>query len=168
VQPWPCSPFRLLLCYGFNAGSALGAAASGMVAGLVAITPSGGSLTPLAALVMGLSAGVICALAVGLKYRWRYDDSLDVVGVHLVGGLVGTLEVGVLAYAFLASGAIAWVVHRLMGFRLDEEHEVTGSDLAIHAEAAYDLHATTGARTSGAFHAPKATSGPFAPPGPQD
>ena len=69
-------------------------AASGMVAGLVAITPSGGSLTPLGALVMGLVAGVVCALAVGLKYRWRYDDSLDVVGVHLVGGLVGTIGIG--------------------------------------------------------------------------
>ena len=74
-------------------------AASGMVAGLVAITPSGGSLTPLGALAMGLAAGVICALAVGLKYRWRYDDSLDVVGVHLVGGLVGTIGIGFLATA---------------------------------------------------------------------
>ena len=48
---------------------------------------------------MGLAAGVICALAVGLKYRWGYDDSLDVVGVHLVGGLVGTLGIGLLATA---------------------------------------------------------------------
>ena len=169
-------------------------AASGMVAGLVAITPSGGSLTPLGALAMGMVAGVVCALAVGLKYRWRYDDSLDVVGVHLVGGLVGTIGIGilatkaaptgvdgllygggldqlgkqllgagvVLAYAFLVSAAIAWVVHRTMGFRIDEEHEVSGIDLVIHAETAYDLHATAGARTSGGLHAPKATSGPFA------
>jgi Amt family ammonium transporter len=169
-------------------------AASGMVAGLVAITPSGGSVTPLGALVMGLAAGVICALAVGLKYRWGYDDSLDVVGVHLVGGLVGTIGIGllataaaptavdgllygggvdqlgkqllgaavVLAYAFLASGAIAWVVHRVMGFRIDEEHEVNGIDLIVHAETAYDLHSTAGARSSGGFHAPKATAGPFA------
>ena len=79
-------------------------AASGMVAGLVAITPSGGSLTPLGALVMGLAAGVICALAVGLKYRWGYDDSLDVVGVHLVGGLVGTIGIGFLATSAAPTG----------------------------------------------------------------
>jgi hypothetical protein len=50
-----------------------------------------------------------------------------------------------------------------MGFRIDEEHEVNGIDLVVHAETAYDLHTTSGARTSG-FHAPKATSGPFAGP----
>ena len=116
------------------------------------------------------------------------------VGVHLVGGLVGTIGIGllataaaptgvdgllygggvdqlgkqllgagvVLAYAFLVSGAIAWVVHRAMGFRIDEEHEVNGIDLIVHAETAYDLHSTAGARSSGGFHAPKATAGPFA------
>jgi len=73
----------------------------------------------------------------------------------------------VLAYAFLVSTAIALVVHRAMGFRIDEEHEVNGIDLVVHAETAYDLHSTAGSRTSGGFHAPKATSGPFAPPGPQ-
>jgi Amt family ammonium transporter len=71
-------------------------AASGVVAGLVAITPAANSVSPLGALVLGAIAGVLCALAVGLKYRFGYDDSLDVVGVHLVGGLVGTLLVGVL------------------------------------------------------------------------
>jgi len=158
-----------------------------MVAGLVAITPSGGSVTPLGALVMGLAAGVVCALAVGLTYRGGYDDSLDVLGVHLVGGLVGTLGIGLLAtagaptgvdglfygggveqlgrqlvgaaavfaYAFLVSGAIAWLVDRAMGFRIDEEHEVNGIDLIIHAETAYDLHATAGARTGGSFNPPK-------------
>ena len=63
-----------------------------------------------------------------------------------------------LAYAFVVSGAIAWVVHRAMGFRIDEEHEVTGIDLVVHAETAYDLHSTAGARSSGGFHAPKATT----------
>jgi Amt family ammonium transporter len=72
-------------------------AASGIVAGLVAITPSCSSVNVLGALVVGASAGVLCALAVGLKYRLGYDDSLDVVGVHLVGGLVGTLLVGLVA-----------------------------------------------------------------------
>jgi Amt family ammonium transporter len=72
-------------------------AASGIVAGLVAITPSCSSVNVLGALVIGVAAGVLCALAVGLKYRFGFDDSLDVVGVHLVGGLVGTLLVGLLA-----------------------------------------------------------------------
>jgi Amt family ammonium transporter len=156
-------------------------AASGMVAGLVAITPSCASLSPLGALVMGAAAGVVCALAVGLKYALGYDDSLDVVGVHLVGGLVGTLGIGLLAtasaptgvdglfygggvgqlgkqavagvvvlvYAFVMSGIIGLVVDRLMGLRIDEEHEVSGIDLIIHAETAYDLHATAGTRTGG-------------------
>lgn len=72
-------------------------AASGIVAGLVAITPSCASVNVIGALVIGAVAGVACALAVGLKYRFGFDDSLDVVGVHLVGGLVGTLLVGFLA-----------------------------------------------------------------------
>ena len=72
-------------------------AASGVVAGLVAITPSCSSVSPIGAIILGLIAGVLCALAVGLKYKLNYDDSLDVVGVHLVGGLWGTLAIGFLA-----------------------------------------------------------------------
>ena len=72
-------------------------AASGIVAGLVAITPSCSSVNVVGALVIGVAAGVLCALAIGLKYRFGFDDSLDVVGVHLVGGLAGTLLVGLLA-----------------------------------------------------------------------
>ena len=154
-------------------------AASGLVAGLVAITPSCGSLSPIGAIVMGLLAGLVCAVAIGLKYRLRYDDSLDVVGVHMIGGLVGTLGIGVLAtaaaptgvdgllygggfgqlgrqvlgsavvlaYAFVLSGVIGLAVRRTMGFRIDEEHEVSGIDLVVHAESAYDLlHTTTGSR----------------------
>jgi ammonium transporter len=156
-------------------------AASGLVSGLVAITPSCGSLSPMGSVVMGVAAGIICALAVGLKYRWGYDDSLDVVGVHLVGGLVGTLGIGliataaaptgvnglfygggldqlgrqlvgagaVLVYAFAFSGIIGLVVDKLMGFRIDEEHEVTGIDQVVHAETAYDLFATAGSRSGG-------------------
>src|ERR1700756_3568224 len=71
-------------------------AASGIVAGLVAITPSCSSVNVLGAIVVGAAAGIICALAVGLKYRFGFDDSLDVVGVHMIGGLVGTLLVGFL------------------------------------------------------------------------
>jgi Amt family ammonium transporter len=79
-------------------------AASGVVAGLVAITPSCSSVTPLGAIVIGLVAGALCALAVGLKYKLGYDDSLDVVGVHLVGGLWGTISVGFFASAAATAG----------------------------------------------------------------
>jgi ammonium transporter, Amt family len=156
--------------------------ASGVVAGLVAITPSCGAVTPIGAMLVGALAGVICALAVGLKYRFGYDDSLDVVGVHLVGGLVGTLLIGLLAsgaapqgvdgllygggadqllkqsvaviatlaYSFLVTAAIAVVLQRTIGFRIDPEHESTGLDLVLHAETAYDLHVSTaGARPHG-------------------
>ncbi|MRJ76868.1 ammonium transporter [Aeromicrobium sp. SMF47] len=77
-------------------GTSLGAA-SGAVAGLVAITPAAGAVSPVGSIVLGIIAGALCALAVGLKYKLGYDDSLDVVGVHLVGGLVGTVLIGVLA-----------------------------------------------------------------------
>ena len=155
-------------------------AASGMVAGLVAITPSCGSVTPIGGLLIGALAGVICAFAVGLKYHFGFDDSLDVVGVHLVGGVVGTLAIGflasslaptgvdgllyggsaaqlgrqavgvvvVLVYSFVVSGLLGLAVHRLIGFRIDEEHEVSGIDLIVHAESAYDLHSTAGSRHS--------------------
>ena len=79
-------------------------AASGVVAGLVAITPACSSVTPVGAIFVGALAGVLCALAVGLKYKLGYDDSLDVVGVHLVGGLWGTLAVGVFASDTASAG----------------------------------------------------------------
>jgi len=72
-------------------------AASGIVAGLVAITPSCSSVNAVGAIVVGFCAGVLCALAVGLKFKLGFDDSLDVVGVHLVGGMIGTLLVGLVA-----------------------------------------------------------------------
>ncbi|HYQ33787.1 MAG TPA: ammonium transporter [Lapillicoccus sp.] len=79
-------------------------AASGIVAGLVAITPSCSSVTPVGAIAIGVIAGVVCALAVGLKFRLGFDDSLDVVGVHLVGGVVGTLAIGFFASASAPAG----------------------------------------------------------------
>ncbi|HPX35094.1 MAG TPA: ammonium transporter [Mycobacterium sp.] len=72
-------------------------AASGIVAGLVAITPACSSVNVVGALAIGAGAGILCALAVGLKYKFGFDDSLDVVGVHLVGGLFGTLMIGLVA-----------------------------------------------------------------------
>ena len=71
--------------------------ASGVVAGLVAITPACSSVNVVGALAIGATAGVLCALAVGLKFKFGFDDSLDVVGVHLVGGLIGTLMIGLVA-----------------------------------------------------------------------
>jgi Amt family ammonium transporter len=141
-------------------------AASGAVAGLVAITPACGNLVPWSSMVLGLVAGGVCALAVGLKYRFGYDDSL---GVHLVGGLIGTIGVGFLAsndgglltgggakqlvvqvlvavFAMVWSGVATLVVglgiKAAIGLRLPEEDEVDGIDFAEHGEAAYDL--TTG------------------------
>jgi ammonium transporter, Amt family len=76
-------------------------AAAGAITGLVAITPACGAVTPVGAIVLGFIAGAICPFAVGLKERFGYDDSLDVVGVHLVGGVIGTLLIG-----FLASDAM--------------------------------------------------------------
>ncbi|MFC4535846.1 ammonium transporter [Sphaerisporangium dianthi] len=76
--------------------------ASGAVAGLVAITPACGFVDPWAAMVIGAIAGAVCAYAVGLKYKLGYDDSLDVVGVHLVGGALGAISLGFFAaYPFL-------------------------------------------------------------------
>ncbi|MCB5910781.1 ammonium transporter [Streptomyces pinistramenti] len=80
-------------------------AASGAVAGLVAITPACGAVSPLGALAVGVIAGVLCAMAVGLKYRFGYDDSLDVIGVHLVGGIAGSLLVGLFATGGVQSRA---------------------------------------------------------------
>ncbi|MET0468210.1 MAG: ammonium transporter [Aeromicrobium sp.] len=145
-------------------GTSLGAA-SGAVAGLVAITPAAGALSPFGSIILGIIAGVLCALAVGLKYKLGYDDSLDVVGVHLVGGLVGTLLIGflavgdvglfyggnaeqlwkqfvaaaaVLAYSFVLTYVIGTVIEKTIGFRLDEESEVLGIDQVEHLETAYD------------------------------
>ncbi|WP_019145343.1 ammonium transporter [Aeromicrobium massiliense] len=140
-------------------GTSLGAA-SGAIAGLVAITPAAGAASPLGSIAIGAVAGVLCAFAVGLKYRLGYDDSLDVVGVHLVGGLVGTLLIGllategagleqlgkqtlaavvVLAYSFVLTYVIGLLIDRTIGFRLDEELEVTGIDQVEHLESAYDF-----------------------------
>ena len=147
-------------------------AASGVVAGLVAITPACGAVSPIGALVLGLVAGGVCAVAVGLKYRLGYDDSLDVVGVHLVGGLIGTVGVGFLSTStgllygegvaqlvvqvLVALVAIAWsgvatfvvasVVKLVLGLRISEEGEVEGIDFTEHGEAAYDLTSGGGAR----------------------
>jgi ammonium transporter, Amt family len=151
-------------------GTSLGAA-SGVVAGLVAITPACGSLSPVGSLALGAVAGAAAALAIGLKYRLGYDDSLDVVGVHLVAGLVGTVGIGFLAtsggllygdgvglvvvqvvialFAMLWSGVMTLVValtlKYTMGWRITDEDEVEGIDFVEHGETAYDFASRSGA-----------------------
>jgi Amt family ammonium transporter len=144
--------------------------ASGAVAGLVSITPACAAVSPVGAIALGLVAGALCALAVGLKYRLGYDDSLDVVGVHLVGGVVGCLLIGllatdggllygdglsllgkqtiavgaVMAYSFVATFVIGKLIDLTMGFRISEEEEVTGIDSAEHLETGYDFTSLSG------------------------
>ena len=141
-------------------------AASGAVAGLVAITPACAFVTPVGSIVIGMLAGAICSLAVGLKWRLGFDDSLDVVGVHLVGGAFGALSLGFLAqgeglfyggdisllgkqalavgavggYSFVLAYAIGKALDLTVGFRIPEEDEVEGIDLFAHAETGYDIH----------------------------
>jgi Amt family ammonium transporter len=79
-------------------------AASGVVAGLVAITPSCGFVSPIGAVVVGLAAGIVCSFAVGWKFKAGYDDSLDVVGVHFMGGVVGVFLIGLLAAEVVSGG----------------------------------------------------------------
>jgi Amt family ammonium transporter len=75
-----------------------------VVAGLVAITPSCGTVNALGATIVGLAAGIVCSFAVGAKFRFNYDDSLDVVGVHFVGGVLGVALIGLLATAVMTAG----------------------------------------------------------------
>ncbi|WP_433674577.1 ammonium transporter [Microbacterium gorillae] len=140
-------------------------AASGAVAGLVAITPACGSLQPIWAILLGLIAGAVCALAIELKFKFGFDDSLDVVGIHLIGGLIGTLYLGffangtglflggdgtqllvqaiaafaVLIYSFVLAYGIGFVIDRTLGFRIKDEDEIAGIDKVIHGEAGYVL-----------------------------
>jgi Amt family ammonium transporter len=140
-------------------------AASGAVTGLVAITPACAVLTPGWALLLGLIAGVLCALAIELKFKWGFDDSLDVVGIHLFGGIIGTLYIGffaadvglifsgsfeqlgrqalgagvVLAFSFVLSLVIGWIIEKTMGFRIKNEDELAGIDSVMHGEEGYAI-----------------------------
>lgn len=126
-------------------------AASGAIAGLVAITPACGAVTPVGAIILGAIAGAVCILAVGLKEKLGYDDSLDVVGVHLVGGVIGTLLIG-----FLASEAMPSKVSGLFyGGGLDQLWKqaiaagaVAAYSFAVAFAIAYVLKKTIGIRIS--------------------
>jgi Amt family ammonium transporter len=143
--------------------------ATGIVAGLVAITPAAGFVSPLWAGVIGVAAGVVCFAALQIKFRFNFDDSLDVVAVHLVGGVVGALLLGFFAdaaiggtdgvffgharqlwnqfigivvggaYAFVVSLVLALILDRTLGLRVSEEEERLGLDLALHDEQGYVL-----------------------------
>ncbi|MEN6440415.1 MAG: ammonium transporter [Syntrophobacter sp.] len=145
--------------------SALGFA-SGVVAGLGSVTPASGFITPGWAIVIGLVAGVICFYGVRMKFRFDYDDSLDVVGVHGIGGVWGTLGAGLFAtvggaglitgnsgqfmvqligvlatalYCFLGTYAICRILDMTMGLRVGVEEEHMGLDKELHGEVGYNL-----------------------------
>jgi Amt family ammonium transporter len=159
-------------------------ASSGAVAGLVAITPACGFIAPVPAIILGLITGAVCALAVSLKYRFGYDDSLDVVGVHFVGGWLGSLSIGFFAttqvnalashesifyggglsqlgrqalgsgivtvYSFAVAAILAFILKSVKIFRVSEDAEVGGIDIADHGETAYDF-TPSGGGGGGAF-----------------
>ena len=140
-------------------------AASGAVAGLVAITPASANLEPGWALLLGVIAGAVCAMAIEMKFKFGFDDSLDVVGIHLVGGVIGTLYLGffaigtglfvggdlgqlavqaiaafaVLLYSFVVAYLLGLAIEKTVGFRVNNEDEVAGIDTSVHGEEGYAL-----------------------------
>ncbi|HUO10379.1 MAG TPA: ammonium transporter [Phycisphaerae bacterium] len=141
--------------------------ASGIVAGLVAITPASGYVPPWAAIIIGAAAGYVCFRSVMLKSKFGYDDSLDAFGVHGVGGFLGALLTGVFcstalnpaganggmpqfwkqllaastAFTFSAIGTLVlvWIVDRAIGFRISRTDEIEGIDAGIHGEQGWML-----------------------------
>ncbi len=147
-------------------------AASGAVAGLVAITPASGFVATIPALVIGIVAGGLCYMGCALKLKFGYDDALDVVGIHGVGGTWGALATGIfagwtgvvqkgslgllagkpvqlwiqfvsviatIAFVFIGTLIILFVVKALVGLRVSDEDEVQGLDLSQHGESGYAL-----------------------------
>jgi len=140
--------------------------ATGVLAGLVAITPSAGFVTPMAAIPIGAITSFVCYNAVGLKERLGYDDSLDAFGVHGVGGIVGALLVGIFAsvggtglllgnssqmliqlqgvvvtivYAAVGTLLIGFILNRTIGLKVSESEENIGLDKTQHGEVAYNI-----------------------------
>jgi Amt family ammonium transporter len=151
--------------------------ATGAVAGLAAITPASGYVPAWAALVIGGAAGLLCYGAVHLKDIFHYDDSLDVVGVHMVGGAIGVVLTGVFAslavnaagepggltqlgrqallaligigYPFVATWIILWVTDKTTGLRVSPEDEAAGLDLSEHNEVSYEPQGAPAADLTG-------------------
>lgn len=144
-------------------------AASGMVAGLVGITPSADVVSPLASIIIGLIVGAVCCVAISVKFKLGIDDSLDVVGVHGVGGVLGTVFVGVFSagsglvthgdfrlalvqiiialiaiiFSAAVTFAIAFALEKTMGWRSSTYAEITGIDVVQHGERSYDFTSTS-------------------------
>ncbi len=144
-------------------------AASGIVTGLVAITPACAFVTPVWAIVLGIVSGAICAVAVDLKFKLGYDDTLDVVGIHLVAGFIGCVYIGlfgsealtggslffggetdllfaqilssltIIVFSFVVAYVIGFAIQKTIGFRVTEEDEVAGIDTALHGAEGYAL-----------------------------
>ena len=153
--------WALAECLRFGKPTALGLA-SGMVAGLVAITPCAGHVSPLSAIVIGILGGLVCFAAVQMKSVIGYDDSLDVVGVHGVGGALGALLVGVFSmrpvmggfgqlmiqlqgllwaggYAFVCTWILGMLIDKTIGFTVGRDTQAQGLDIVEHGESAYHL-----------------------------
>ncbi|HEY0009230.1 MAG TPA: ammonium transporter [Tepidisphaeraceae bacterium] len=135
--------------------------ASGMVAGLVVITPCAGHVAPMSAIILGLLGGVVCYFGCQLKKVFKYDDTLDAFGVHGIGGALGAVLVGVFAirpmggtdqvmkqllglgiavvFAFVVSLVLALAIKAVIGLRAKEEDEEEGLDVALHGETGYNL-----------------------------
>jgi Amt family ammonium transporter len=136
--------------------------ASGMVAGLVVITPCAGFVSPSGALILGLLGGVVCYFGCQLKKVFKYDDSLDAFGVHGVGGALGAVLVGAFCirgyeagmgqvmkqlmglgfaaiFAFVVSLVLAIILKKTIGLRVDEKAEEEGTDVVLHGETGYNL-----------------------------
>lgn len=139
---------------------------SGVVAGLVVITPAAGFVQPGAALIMGIAAGIVCYLGVLMKAKLKYDDSLDAFGVHGIGGTFGAIVTGIFAtvgatgllagnakqlmiqliavlaagaYAFIVTLIISFVLDKTIGLRVEKEDEIMGLDQTQHSEAGYNM-----------------------------
>ncbi len=138
---------------------------SGVVAGLVVITPAAGFVQPGAAILMGIAGGLVCYLGVMMKAKLRYDDSLDAFGVHGIGGTTGALLTGVFAtvgatgltsgngkqfvtqliavgaaaaYAVIVTFVITFAIEKTIGLRVEKEDEIMGLDQTQHSESAYN------------------------------
>jgi Amt family ammonium transporter len=151
--------------------------AAGAVAGLAAITPAAGYVPAWAGLVIGAAAGILCYGAVQLKSKFHYDDALDVVGVHMVGGAIGVILTGVfaslavnaagaaggvtqfgrqvvlaavgIAWPFVMTFVVLWVTDKVVGLRVSPNEEAAGLDVSEHDESAYDLSETAAAAPAG-------------------
>ena len=139
---------------------------SGVVAGLVVITPAAGFVQPGAALLMGVAAGLVCYGGILLKAKFKYDDSLDAFGVHGIGGMFGAIVTGVFAtvgatgliagnmkqlmiqviavvaaaaYAIIVTFIITFILDKTIGLRVDKEDEIMGLDQTQHSESGYNM-----------------------------